>query len=470
MKLRLTSKRFAGFALAVFCLSKASIFAGCGIDWSLPKFHFPDVDEWGYVSFFEKVGSVQMGGKEIPLHIHFLSNRENSSPYAGYGWSVPLLESRIEQVSENGFKLWQPEGRFRDFGRDAKNPNLLHGQAGWKAEIRGDTINAYADCGWKLGFKKGKIVSMGTPDGKNYRYNYESGLVKSIEEVGSSNVVMKVIRNSSDGLVTKLKMGDREIDLEQGAKPRIESINGQNLIGGMDSSLVKITKSNGTVREISYDVDLKNVIPTFIPDKGRVLTINPLNNFVKSDSEWNYTIKQDQRNTWNNAAITRTDSENNREFWHVDNIKGVEKIVDKGSITNTKSWFTSGKLAGRPRSQVQYNEKGTALATTVYSYDEKGRPLREKKVDHKKRLEEAIQYIYYQDDPYLVELKKGDSGVIWVRINKNGQTIEKYNAENLSGIVVKPWDNAEQGFYYAKKTPERITNLISAITSKGREL
>jgi len=358
-----------GAAMAIVYLSVVSAL-GCGINWSLPKFHFDSVNEWGYVSYWEDIGEVKMGQKDIPIRIHFLSNRKSSSPYAGYGWSVPLLESRMVQVNEHSFKMWQPDGRFRDFGRDSGNPNLLNGQGGWKAEIRGDTIKAYADCGWGLSFKNGKIASMSTPDGKKFIYRYEGGKVKSILEEGSGESVIEVQQDPLNPEIVELEMGDEKIVLEQGEKPRIERINGQNLIGGMDSSLVKIMKPGGNVREISYDVDMKNIISTFIPQEGRKLTINSVTDLIQSDTDWDYTIRQDSKIAWNNASIQRK-TKNQVEHWHKDYVTGKE-VIFSDDIRVVKTWFTSGRLNGKDRKVVTQHIGNGRKEIIKYKYDENG--------------------------------------------------------------------------------------------------
>jgi len=366
---------------------------GCGISWNKPSFHFDSVNEWGYVSYWEEIGTVDMGGREIPLFINFLSNKRTSSPYLGYGWTLALLESRVEQVDENKFRIWQPNGKYRTFRRDKENPNLLKGSGGWLGEITGDRIIAKADCGWGLSFKNGKISSMSTPDGKTYGYRYESGKVKSIRETQSGNEVVEVVEDPLEPGLLKLKMGDETIVMEQGEKPRIEQINGQNLIGGMDQSLVAVHGADGKTRNISYDMEASNIVPTFKPTAERTFTTHPGTGLIVTDGAWRYQIKQDQQHPWNNAAITRTNAQKQNEFWHKNNVKGQEIIRSASGLEKVRSWYLSGNLAGKKRKSVtkingniedeikySYNEDGLLLrrewkkkGTYQYTYDQMGR-------------------------------------------------------------------------------------------------
>lgn len=114
-------------------LLSSVVHAGCGIGWEEPRSHFEGVDHQGYVMFTERLGEIDAGAKPggegdaaepllLPIYAIFNSNSGNNSPYAGVGWTVPLLESRMVQTDENAFRLDKPDGWFRSFYRDKKNP------------------------------------------------------------------------------------------------------------------------------------------------------------------------------------------------------------------------------------------------------------------------------------------------------------------------------------------------------------
>src|SRR5689334_19404920 len=116
---------------------------GCGLKWRLPKDHFNGVNESGSVSYWEQVGELDLSdGLKIPLVIGFESSRESVSPYLGHGWILALLDSNIVQTDENNFKMTLPDGYTLSFARERQAPSLLSGQAGWKAEIKNQTITA----------------------------------------------------------------------------------------------------------------------------------------------------------------------------------------------------------------------------------------------------------------------------------------------------------------------------------------
>ncbi|MBE2205690.1 MAG: hypothetical protein IAE94_15265 [Chthoniobacterales bacterium] len=362
---------------AVRCLLLGSIFLpsvvfGCGIGWTEPKSHFEGVDYQGHVMHVEKLGDLHAGkGLSLPIFAVFTSHSGNDSPYAGHGWTVPLLESRMLQVDENGFKLDQPDGWFRMFGRDKNNPNILNGQGGWKAEIRGDTITAWADCGSKLVFNKGRLVSMQLKDRK-FDFLYEGNRVSEIRE--GAMPVLRVEKEAISGEVTGLRLADnRQIGLERSERPRVQVINNQNLVGGMGQSLSKITRADGTVRTIDYAVDDK-LNPT-MKLGDRLIVWNPASKKIVKDGDWTYDIKAGA-GPFDNAAIGRKNAQNQSEFWHRDGVKGEEIVQEIDGVKKRVSWFTSGKLAGKLRSRTIF-ESSNRVDQTSYSYDEKGRALRE---------------------------------------------------------------------------------------------
>lgn len=219
MKFWPQSVSIAAAALLASTVSHTKVKA-CVSAFSMPQSHFEGVDYQGYVFHVEKIGYLQMSSDvKLPMYLTFSSRRETVSPYVGYGWEIPLLESKIVQLDENNFRLDQPDGWFRPFWRDIKNPTLLHA-SGWEAEIHGNTITAWASCGMKLTFRKGRIVSMQLKDRK-LDYLYEDNQVSQIRE--GSTTVLKVEREPSTGEVIGLNLGNNQrIGLECDQRPRVQ--------------------------------------------------------------------------------------------------------------------------------------------------------------------------------------------------------------------------------------------------------
>jgi len=345
---------------------------GCGIDWSLPKNHFDGVNEFGFVSIWENLGSIALAdGVVLPLNANFRSDRASSSSTLGSGWSLTLLDANIVQIDEQTFMMFDPTGPFRLFWRDAKNPNVLSGQAGWKAEIgkgaNGDTITAWADCGGvKLVFNKGRITSMQLKD-KVFTYNYQNGQVSEIRE--GNTPILKVEKTPISGDVTGLTLANNQnIQIERSDRPRIQIVNNQPLISGMEPSLSKVIKSDGTTITIDYAID-QNLNPT-MKIGSRLITWNSATKIIISDNAWIYDIKPSLVKGFN-ASIARKNKSNQEELWFYDASAGKEtvKTVDGHRIVN--AWFTSGILSGKKR----YTEerKDDITSSSKYIYTEAGR-------------------------------------------------------------------------------------------------
>ena len=115
---------------------------------------------------------------------------------------MPLLESRIVQMDENSFKMERPDGWFRVLTRESKAPKILS-NGDWKAEINGETITAWAECGSKLVFQRGRIVSMQLKDRK-FDYIYDGNKVSEIRE--GAVPLLRVEREMVSGEVTGLRL------------------------------------------------------------------------------------------------------------------------------------------------------------------------------------------------------------------------------------------------------------------------
>jgi hypothetical protein len=62
-----------------------------------------------------------------------------------------------------------------------------------------------------------------------------------------------------------------------------------------------------------------------------------------------------------------------------------------------KSWFTSGGLAGKSRSEVTSNSKGVVISSTRWAYDENGRLIRVIKDNTELTIENGYLTDYYNN-------------------------------------------------------------------------
>ena len=386
----------------------------CGINWNLPKNHFDGVNEFGFVSIWENIGKIDTGdGLVLPLNINFRSDRNTSSSTLGAGWHLALLDSNIVQVDERTFMMFDPAGPFRLFWRDEKRPNILGGQGGWKAEIRGDSITARADCGGiKLVFNKGRIASMQVKD-KTFTYDYQNGQISELRE--GNTPILKVERAPVSDKVTGLSLANNQkIEIKLGERPRVQSVQGKNLVVAKDVSLASITNGEGPRNQKQFEYRTDNelqptvtVRQTSYPD--REIVWNPGNRLISRDGDWSYQVKLPEE-AGNGVAIGRKNNQNQSEFWHVDGARGREISVDIDGEKITIDRFVSGILTGNIRKISTKDSRGEVLTEETRAYGESGNLL------HTRYTDRRGSAVYFNR-----KFDIGDGRELFIRYSGKGQ-------------------------------------------------
>lgn len=348
----------------------------CGLIWRHvhSKCHFDGVDNQGNVVLIKKLGELELlKGRRLPFYAVFKSESGNRSPYAGYGWNVPLLESKIVQADENRFRVLQPDGFRRIFRRDKKNANILRSKKGWTAKIVGDTITAWCRCssnGSKLVFKKGRLISMEMKEEK-FDYVYEEDQVAEIRE--GNRTILKIEKYPPTGCITSLTLlSGQRIGLELVKRPLVQVINNQTMTNVTVESLSKIIMTNGTMQTFEYGLD-KKLNPT-LKLNDREIVWNATTRKIIRDGEWTYGIMSGVK-PWENAAIARTNTQNQTESWYKNNTKGEEITEGIDGVRKITTYFTSGKLRGMIRKEMEIKD-GVKKTLCEYSYNEKGLLMR----------------------------------------------------------------------------------------------
>jgi len=378
----------------------APLLSSCSLQWEKPKTHFDGVNEFGHVSYWEQVGALRMeDGVTIPLIAGFRSDWKHTSPYLGYGWLLGIFDSYFIQTGPDTFDMIQPDGYTVPFGRDSKTPTILHGAKQWKAVIKGDTLTAYAACGWTLVFVKGRIASIGTPKNRTLTIRRDSeGVATEIVEGATS--LLKVERDVQNA-VAGLRLGDIRVGLERTDKPRIQSLAGRNVIAGMDWAVGAIQLSDGQKSAFDYSAgdQLTPALAIRRPSTAyRQIRWDAATGLILSDGPWTYAITP-AAVAGHNAEIRRTNSQGQKELWHVDQAKGrmMATFSDGSSLTETH--FVSGLLTGKPREFVQQNPDGS-FRRTKWRYNAEAQPLERQIISQRgsaKQTETICSFEYEPD-------------------------------------------------------------------------
>lgn len=411
----MTCSTLAGAVSALLLIAQGRVLS-CGVEWAKPKTHFDGVNEYGFVSYWDQIGELDLDeGLAFPLIIGFRSDWQRVSPYLGRGWFFGLMDSFVAQRSENAFDMIQPDGYTVPFGRDDKNPAILHGAKGWKAEISGNTVTAHASCGWTLVFVNGKIARITTPKSQTLTIEREAeGVATSVIE--GTKVLLKVERDAKHGVVGLL-VGDTRIGIERTERPRIQKILGKNVVVGIDWAVGKITAPDVQPKTYDYAVG-DDVQPTLTVGGGlpneRTITWDADTQVIQADGLWTYEIKPAEV-SGHNAAIGRTGPRGTREFWHYDEAVGKETVIKADGTQLSSSWFTSGNLAGALRKREEIVQ-GKARTTYLASYDEKGKLFREVLENG-----EINEFTYGKDGTKLVQTRVVDGKPVYAVNYKGGR-------------------------------------------------
>jgi len=369
MRLNFLRTAVLAASLSFLVFEQASLFA-CGLSWSPPLNHFDGVNEYGFASYWSQIDAVDCGNNlKLPLIINFSSDRNSSSPYLGSGWLLPLLESCIYQVDEWNFVMVEPDGANRYFHRSDPQDLTLTDKAGWAAKIDGNTITAWANCGWKLVFSKGQLVSMTSPENRRFDWIRAGDKVMEIQEAGVSKLAVKW---DEKGEARELQFNGKSILIARDQKPDVQSISGKNIISSVNSSLSKLTLPNGSIQKYEFGVD-EQLRPTLNAD-GRAITWDPASKYILSDGDWNYNIQSGEK-LFDYAAISRQNSKKQSESWHMDLSRGTEEVQGVDGKKTITSWFVSGNLAGKIRKIEEVSNK-TVKIIQQCTYDEDGKPIR----------------------------------------------------------------------------------------------
>ena len=358
-------------------------------------------------TIFDEIGKIDLGdGLEFPLIINFRSDWQRKSPYLGQGWIVPLLDSHVVQRDANAFDMISPDGYTFSFGRDPKNPTILSGSKGWKGEIKGNTITVHATCGWKLVFEKGLLTQMSTPNNRVVEIRRDrEGVARDV--VSGATQLLRVERDL-EGEVVGLSLGSagEMIKLEQTKRPIMETIAGRNVVGGQTKSIGMIEQADGTQKEYRYGVaeKLEPMMEVLTNrENSRKFTWDPETKRILSDGDWKYDIEP-AAVVGHNAAMGRTNTKGQKEFWHYNQAKGEEIVQGIDGVKKKVSWFTSGIMSGKVRAIITEREDDLVKYIETRSYDETGRVLRHRLIRASPLEESAIfgrQFQYTQDDKLL---------------------------------------------------------------------
>jgi hypothetical protein len=345
----------------------------CGLDWLPPAYHFEAVDYAGHFDKWWRIARIHnVEGRDIPIFVGFNSARQGMSALLGLGWSLPIFESHVVQTSADEFLMMTPDGQTERLIRDSSDRRRLIGSGGWAVSIEGDTMTAYASCGWKIVFVRGSIQSFVGPSGASYVCRIAGDGHRQL--LKGDRVLVEFGRDGLDDSQLVLKVEGYKVKLGKVQRPVIADVAGVPVITGYAQAL-GVVQSEDVELKLEYEAgpELKPGIQIREDNNSpRRVTWDRNTKCVQADGVWKYSTTSAP----NFPAITRVNENGTEEKWAIDQIKGITAIRNLGGPEIRTYRFASGKMSGRIR-KVEEVSEGKVSVTMARNYDDLGRLIRQ---------------------------------------------------------------------------------------------
>jgi len=345
----------------------------CGLTWSPIEGEFPYVDFNGDLRVNQALDFIDIGELKIPISLVFLPSDKSSQGIFGPGWSIPLFESRVQQIDDNTFSINLPDGKPLVLKRNATNPKLLESDGfGWLAEITPQSIELIASCGIKLRYVGGRLTSARLNSGKTLTFDYANGILQQI--LGDGSQLVSIVKNNKDNsCIIRTTAGENKITITK--RPLFEEINGTKVVSTLVDAVDTVEIPDGSTVRYEYPQS---------DDFDHRVTLQQSG--FKHDFSWNSLGKVTSVNG-KKYAITLLGSEplsvkieerhidGKSRSWAYDESAGTISTKSLLGDQDTKQWFMSGHLKGQLRREIRQGTSGEKVEIR-YIYDENGNLIR----------------------------------------------------------------------------------------------
>ena len=323
-------------------------------------------DKKGHAVVIEQLGMIGDKVYGTPIYAYWSSGSDQTSPYLGYGWHLPIAESRIVPLDAARFEMRRPDGGVELIVRDRKDKNKLRGRRYWHGEVRGDEIRIFTlkDCRHgqcELVFRNGRLVRF--RDGSiNASLAYRGRHLESVDFNGKEALFFSRIASRNDEW--QIRFGSKKIVRLRTGKANFPHASGKAIC---KSTLTEIAFTDGTSRIVSYGID-KDGNGMVNAQESQTLWDAKKRTILAKDG-WNYEVK-DPKPDWNNVFIRRFNKRGEAECEYYDLQTGMQ-TKEVGHTKTVMRLFTSGPLKGKARWAESYHN-GELQTRGEYAYDENG--------------------------------------------------------------------------------------------------
>ena len=308
-----------------------------------------------------------------PICAYWSSARMESSPWLGFGWSIPALESRFVPLDARRWAFHQPDGYVRIFVRiDRDDDSMLTGGSAWTAVCKGEVIHVTADPhdgGPKSEFifRQGRLVRMVCEEG-DFEIKYTGRTADRIVSCGRT--LLEVTREKSAEDRVRFRFSSSRSPVVAVCRPAtvFGAQGSSSSTASQELCLATLKTANGSV-DFTYGGERDEA---FFTADGTRWTWKPRSRRILTCGDWSYTISA-PRQAEGMPSFDRRRADGSHESYACDRKTGMFVQEFTNGTRRTYKVFTSGPLAYRRARWTNETGRDGSSVRTDYTYDEAGR-------------------------------------------------------------------------------------------------
>ena len=345
---------------------------------------------------------------KLPLQAYWSSARLKSSPLLGFGWCIPLLESKFVKADERRWAFHQPDGYVRIFikasddkenAENAKeNALTLTGGSVWSAKIQNENITVVAspaDGGVlsRFVFQRGRLIRMTCEEG-DYEIKYLNHKLDQV--VSRGKTLLKIIRKPRPVNQVIFQFGDDRRVVAELRETEVFTEMVQDASTTPDTvqklSLSSLKGVGGKTLNFAYGTNPGEVV--FAAGNDRLIW-DAYTRCLKSCGGWNYNISKDAGGE--EPSFERSLPDGRSEFYHYNRSSGLRRRRFADGSSYECQLSTSGLFAYRQiRWKCEKKANGT-FRRTDYTYNlNSGRLYYRSTIDNTKG-EETREQVWFDE-------------------------------------------------------------------------
>jgi YD repeat-containing protein len=451
-----------------------------------------NADQHGYVRIVRPLGDLELGPDwKQPLSLVFSSDPSKAPTVLGYGWSLPLFDSRVVQY-DNDHLAWDGPNEYRQFFVKGKEDSSRRGETPfdstnglWKAVVRtnGDVRITGRDANWFFEYRNGLLreFRMGAQSDV-HKIDYQArGELLRVISVRTGRVIFSI--DYLAGMPRLIRIGDRQIGVEMGDGDLFSADGKMIPTSSLQSRYLRKLTMEGNEIALRYEKagtlerkvlsgagsqEMKEVPVNRLTftEQGRESFVEweAVSGFAAADSGGKYEVVNDSYDPYLNpgvnsksgkgrmapvyVSVKRKGEDGNEQLWSYNWRAGVRVWSDPASGSSSRLTFIMAPgpayLALRKREVLR---EGAWVPVQQNSYDTQGRLVRS--------IEEAGVFVwrYYESKGVsYVDVLHNDTLKRSQRLGKNNQVVERI-IYHKDGKTTREWLNEQK-----QKTKEILRN------------